>query len=157
MCHGQGRVGIAARGPISQPETKPVSWNLFLDISGDGPGAIAASSCPGRGGGGDGHDANQTLETAPSSLQRSLREKRQLSACAECVGCNYFSGELTENRRKTEGPLADGIIFVLPSLHGEEEEGEQGQREKGFPYGKQTDAKMPEGNLSPKEKPFPRV
>lgn len=50
MRHGQGWVGIAARGPLSQSETKPVSWNLFLDISGDGPGAIAASSCPGRGG-----------------------------------------------------------------------------------------------------------
>lgn len=112
---------------------------------------------PARGKGGDGHDANQTLEIAPSSLKRSLREKRQLSACAECGGYNYFSGELTENRRKTEGPLADGIIFVLPSLHGEEEEGERGQREKGFPYGKQTDVKMLEGNLSPKEKPFPRV
>lgn len=112
---------------------------------------------PARGEGGDGRAANRTLERAPSGLQRSPREKRQLSACAECVGYNYFSEELTENRRKTEGPLADGIIFVLPSLHGEEEEGEQGQREKGFPYGKQTDVKMLEANLSPEDKPFPRV
>lgn len=44
---GQGRVGIAMLGPISQPEMKPVSQSLFLGISGDGPGAVAASSLPG--------------------------------------------------------------------------------------------------------------
>lgn len=97
------------------------------------------------------------LEIATGSLQRSLREKSQLSACVEYVGCNYFFEELTENGRKTESPLADEIIFVLPSLHGEEEEGEQGQQERGFPYGKQTHVKMLEANPSPEDKPFPRV
>lgn len=73
------------------------------------------------------------------------------------MGYNYFLEELTENRRKPESPWADGIIFVLPSLRREEEEGEQGRQEKGFPYGKRTAVKMLEANLSPEAKPFPGV
>lgn len=48
-----GQVGFPGLAPISQPEMKPVSWSLFLGISGDGPGAIAASSHP-RGTGASG-------------------------------------------------------------------------------------------------------
>lgn len=128
MCHGQGRVGIAALGVISQPQTKPVAWSLFLDISGDGPSAIAAQrgqTVP-----------NQTLEIAPGGLQRSLGENRRLSACVECVGYNYFFGGINRKQEKTESPLAGGIIFVLPSLRGSKVRGNTDSRRGTFLMGR---------------------